>query len=636
MTDYRTHESITFWPIFHFRMEFAAVVRGALMAAADAGQAPEVVAVELPGTWRESILQGVNRLPYLSLVLAETGEGHLYLPIEPTDACVEALRTARELGLQTELIDLDVDAYPFHRDPVPDSHPISRLGYDAVMEKVVRETRFTRHQLDEERETMMAHALQRLSAGGQRVDCVIGVAHLTGVMEKLNTPQPRPLARARSRDLRLYNWSEKSSREFLTEAPFLAAAYERARKRARPAEASSTTEKIAGGSPHFAAAWRLDREAESEALLREAVQAYADDWGDPVSPHKIRLLGHFAQKYARVEGMIVPDLYQLVVAARGVADDDLAQIVWERGSAYPWQDGSGLLPTIDLDETYAWIGARRLTLRHKIRRQRPRLTGISDRKRLKERFAGQWKSKWSGRVICSHVPEDLVVEDFGRYLQHKAKGTLSAEHTRVEPFMVSLKDGIDVRETLRNWHEGQLYVRDLRRISGDVGAVVVIFDEDRHTLSEPGAWDSPETDQYPWRVTWLGEHEQESDMALYATPAGENLVGPGISRCEYGGFMMSYPPGRMMDVWSDPFFDAARTKAERLLLAGLDYSQQRFVVYAAEKPPRTWFHAIAARMERQVVYIPLGSLRPATLRKIRYFHVLEGHSVRDYAEDYIR
>ncbi len=41
-------------------------------------------------------------------------------------------------------------------------------------------------------------------------------------------------------------------------------------------------------------------------------------------------------------------------------------------------------------------------------------------------------------------------------------------------------------------------------------------------------------EHYPWRTTWIGEHAQESDMAFYATDLRDNVVGPGISRCEYG------------------------------------------------------------------------------------------------------
>ncbi len=49
---------------------------------------------------------------------------------------------------------------------------------------------------------------------------------------------------------------------------------------------------------------------------------------------------------------------------------------------------------------------------------------------------------------------------------------------RVEPFTTSVLDGIDIRETIRNWYQNKIYVRLLDKVAGDVGAVVVIFDED--------------------------------------------------------------------------------------------------------------------------------------------------------------
>ena len=106
--------------------------------------------------------------------------------------------------------------------------------------------------------------------------------------------------------------------------------------------------------------------------------------------------------------------------------------------------------------------------------------------------------------------------------------------------------------------------------------MIVIFDEDRD-------------DRYPYMTTWLGEHQNESDMAFYSTNPFDNLVGPGIGRGEYGGFLMSLPARRMYDVWGDPDYEFAESKPERLLMAGLDYSIHRHVVYVAAKPPRSIF-----------------------------------------------
>jgi hypothetical protein len=242
--------------------------------------------------------------------------------------------------------------------------------------------------------------------------------------------------------------------------------------------------------------------------------------------------------------------------------------------------------------------------------------------RAKEKYQGEWAEQVGGDAICSYPPEDLVIEDYGKFLRRKAKSLLSEERARVEPFTTSMEDGIDVRETIRNWHEGKIFVRKLERLSGDVGAVVVIFDEDRQ-------------DRYPYQTTWLGEHQNESDMAFYSTPPFDHMVGPGIGRAEYGGFLMSLPPRRMFDVWSDPDYDFAETKAERLLMAALDYSLERHVVYVAARPPRSIFRSIAAHLGRQIVYLPVGQLSPAKLKKIRVVHVLDGYARRAQASRYI-
>jgi hypothetical protein len=151
----------------------------------------------------------------------------------------------------------------------------------------------------------------------------------------------------------------------------------------------------------------------------------------------------------------------------------------------------------------------------------------------------------------------------------------------------------------------------------------VIFDEERGT------------DKYPYLTTWLGEHQNESDMAFYSTLPFEHMVGPGIGRAEYGGFLMTLPPRRLFDVWSDPEYDFTESKAERLLMAGLDYSIERIVVYVAPKPPRSIFRSLAARMGHQILYVPLGQLSPSKLKKVRIVHVLDGYARRDEAKDYI-
>jgi hypothetical protein len=124
-------------------------------------------------------------------------------------------------------------------------------------------------------------------------------------------------------------------------------------------------------------------------------------------------------------------------------------------------------------------------------------------------------------------------------------------------------------------------------------------------------------------------------MAFYATDPFENIVGPGIGRSEYGGLLLTLPSGRLMDVWHDPDYMFAESKPERLLLAGLDYSLEKFVVYVAAKPPRSIYRSIAAHMGVKIIYIPIGQLSPVALKKVRVMHVLDGHDKRAIAKDYV-
>jgi hypothetical protein len=306
-----------------------------------------------------------------------------------------------------------------------------------------------------------------------------------------------------------------------------------------------------------------------------------------------------------------------------VVDDNYAYEVWQTANRYPAQKAaSDMLETINISGDEVWLNTRKIRLRRRLPRPKQRLVPRGLKPRKKEKTPGEFARETNGTSICSYPPEDILIEDYGRFLKKKAKSILSEERKRTEPFFTSLLDGIDLRETIRNWHEQKIYVRQLEQVSGDVGAVVVIFDEDPN-------------DRYRYLTTWLGEHQNESDMAFYSTYPFDHIVGPGIGRAEYGGFLMTLPPRRMYDIWSDPDYDTALSKSERLLLAGLDYSVQKYVVYVAAKPPRSMFRSIAAHLNRRILYIPIGALSPTKLKKLRVVHVLDSYERRLDAKEFI-
>jgi hypothetical protein len=595
-----TVDGIRFVPVVHGRLELACEVRRALFE-----QAPSAVAVELPETLFEPVVRAARRLPFISVVHYVNTVGEpVYLPIEPTDGAAEAVRLALEAGLELRLADRDTDAVDLVLERLPDPYAITRIGWAAYCREALRHFPLVPSGAEDRlREQTMAWHLQDLRRTHERVLFVCGLAHVPGVIEALGAPVARPLGRVRREKVQLSALDPESCRECLAEPAYLTAAYERERKKGAP--------------------FTLDRMREALELVQRAREAHKKNSDEEVSPGALKTLFRFARNYALAEGGLAPDFYQLLVASKGCVDDNFAYEVWELGTDYPYHESPPSMPSITLSIEDLYKHARYIRFQRKIKQRRQHMVRMI-KKRKKELRPGEWKKNWQGDTICSYPPEDLVIEGYGAFLKKRAQGILSEEYSRVEPFSTSLLDGIDMRETLRNWHEKTLYVREAGKVHGKVGAVVVIFDEDKG-LDE----------RYTWKMTWQGEHEQESDMALYATEPGQKVVGPGISRCEYGGFVMTYPPGRMFYVWEDPYFDFAKDKSERMLLAGLSYAQERIVVYVAKKPPRSRMRSVAALLDKKLQYIPIGQLSPLTLKKIRVVHVLDGHYVRTYAGDYV-
>lgn len=591
-------EGLFLLPTLHQSPEFAVLVRRAVRALD-----PAVIAVELPRTIDAHFRRAVSRLPLLSVVLWPEGEDDVYLPVEPHEPMVEAARLAAEDGRELALVDRDDGSYPLGRERAPDPWALVRIGAGAFVRELLAAWGPSTQEHDILRERAMAFHLRHLSAAGRRVLWVGGAAHARGILTALEGPLAEPIGRVRRPEARLAALAPESSREVMSEIPFVAASYERARSAGRALEFDGET----------------DSQQVLDRLLREASSNYEASQRRMVPKSAFEVLRRFSRNIALVSGVLTPGFYELVVAARGAVDDDFAWEVFDLGATWPWQEESPSLPVVRLKGEDLLLDGRKVRFRRRFPGKGLRLR-LPVRPRPKEGTPGEWNRRF-GPGICSWPPEDLRIETWGSRLKAKALAALSAETRRVVPFTTSLLDGLDVRETLRRLHEGKLWVFEERRIRGGVSAVVVVFDED--------------ASKYPWRTTWLGEHGQESDMAFYATPPEWKVVGPGIGRCEYGGLLMTYPPGRLPDVWRDPDYPATATAPEVLLLAALDWAVEPRVVYAARKPPRPLFKRLAARLGRQVVWVPLGGLSPVSLARVRRVHVLSSRLARHYAKDYV-
>jgi hypothetical protein len=591
--------NFTYFPVIPGRLEFSVELRRAILR-----ERPRIVAVELPGALEDVYLQALARLPEMSIIVypdPNDDERGVYVPVEPCDPFTEAVRTGLEIDAEVVFIEPDLGDRPHLPDTYPDPYSVRYIGID----KYVEAYRVYPQERSDEIAGHAAGMAWKLQGADPTagVFVVLSLNLLDPVLDAMEVPQDAP-KRRQPAEIRLLNPHPDCLAEITLEYPYLQDRYETFRVQMANIDL-------------------VDRPKVQFDLLRDAEKEYVKNTGEKVEYWQRRMMARFTRNLAAINGDLVAGIFDLTVAARSVVDDNYAYEVWHTANRFPSQKAvSDLLETVNLSGDEIWFNTKKLRLRRRLPRPKQRMLPRGLTKRKKEKFEGEWAHQTDGNAICSYPPEDLLIEDYGRFLKRKAKSMLSEERSRTEPFTTSVLDGIDLRETIRNWHEQKIYVRQLDRIAGEVGASVVIFDADQEN-------------RYQYLTTWLGEHQNESDMAFYSTYPFEHLVGPGIGRAEYGGFLMTLPPRRMLDVWGDPDYDFAQDKPERLLLAALDYSMQRYVVYVAAKPPRSIFRSIAAHLNRRIVYIPIGQLSPTKLKKIRVVHVLDSYERRNDAREYL-
>lgn len=619
-------------PLIHGRMPFAIAVRERMLSTRHAA-----LLVELPPSLKEHVLEGVRRLPVVHAVVYREARGDWtpeqettrrvwYVPIDPCDGIIESLRIAERERTPIHFVDAEIEQFSGRTHVMPDPHAVLTLGvegfYHASLETLRASHRKT--QEDDLREHHMAARVSELALRdpGRPMLFLCGMAHWERIHRHLQrrTGRAHPPAGPTPENVELVKLEEGSLQAILGETPFATHAYERHRS---SLELESHDQIHALKELLFAARERYERLQKGPTLER-------------ASPVALKTLLDYTRKLTLHRHRLTPDLYTLVVAAKGVVGNDFALSVLETARTYPpnrrappasqpgaeeepanaSEGGEAAEEGSDDGPDEEWIprapGEQRSLKRIRLEDRPPPW----DQKR--------WRTAWDPYQQCSWPPEDVVIENLRAYVSSRCLSMAGLDRQRTEEFSASFQDGLAIRETLRDLARRKIHVKIEPRIPGRVGAVVIIFDED-----DAGT-------RYPWRTTWMAEHAEESTLAFYATSPQDDLVGPGVARAYYGGCMFVFPPLLIPDIWDDLRFEKARRPSERLLLAALCYSRERFVAYVSSRPPSREARSTAEALGKHVIQLPLSSFSARTLERVRRVHVLNGRVVRSWAARFIR
>jgi len=530
-----------------------------------------------------------------------------YVPIDPCQAVIAALRTAMGERIGREYIDLETANFRPYSASFPDPYALKKVSLErfaaALLPMIGRVPDGQPHH----RVVHMANRLRELESRHQSILMICSALDWPWIREAFNNRTPDIAGHDLVEDTVNYQLDPKTLIFMLGELPFITGLYERARAQLEDDENLS-----------------IDGVKELLIAARKAYRAELGRRSRKITPHLLAQCLKYVRNLTLIERRMTPDLYTLVTGAKQIAGDQYALRLAETARLYPYteRDIYGRI-TMGIDKARLLDGE---VVSMVSRLPGPPLTwrNCQLQRRTEKQENQQWGQRWNPFSQCSWPPEDEKIENFRAHVFDRAKTIMSMDLARTEKFTTSVMDGIDIRETLRHWHDGEIHVKVLPPARGNLDAVVMLFD----SPADPR--------DYPWRTTWFAEHENESTLAFYATNFMEEMVGPGIGVATYGGGLFLFPPVRIPDLCTDRELDFTETMEERVLAAACLHSRCSTVALLSPLPPGAGWRRLAKRFSKSLVHVPLGQFGESTLQQLRMVHVLNGKHVRSYASGFIR
>lgn len=538
---------------------------------------------------------------------------HSFVPIDPCQSVIAAIRFAIGERIPVRFIDLETDLFEGDEEGfAPDCYALSKVSLEAFSTAMLPS--ITRPKSDQvnERIRWMAKRLLSLRSKYEDIVMLCDIHHWPWIREAYHRELASPV-----RDLEPYEHDEPAVNHsiaentlvfMLSELPYVTAVYEQSRSQLVDSPFDSYIDGI-------------------KKLLLSARASYLADFGKRarrISPFLLSQCLKYIRNLSLINKRLTPDMYTIVLAAKQTFGDSYAVHVAETIKDYAFQEplnwssikmgiGKLELPDGEIVPAISRLGEGVFEWRSLDLTRRP------PKDELKE-----WQKAWNPYQQCSWLPEDAKIENFRTRVVDRAQAILGADLARSEKFTTSIMDGLDIRETLRHWHEGELYVKIQPPSIGKLDACILMFDP------------TPSPDVYEWRATWYAEYEWESTLAFYATNFHKEIIGPGIGVANYGAALFLFPPRSIQDIWTDRELRFADTLEDRIIAAACKHSRARQVALMSPLPPTVRWRQIAKQFGKSLVHVPMSQFSDEKIAELRTVHVLNGKQVRSYAAHFIR
>ncbi len=621
-------DSLTLLPVVHGSASYAVAVRRFLLE-----HSFDCIAIPLPASFRNSVLSGVEKLPTPNAVvqlatlefdsndsvsksngLEELVRTASYVPIDPCQAVVAAIRFGISDRTPLHFIDQECEDFDPDASIFPDPFALRETTIErfcaAALPAIPNPT--SQQRLD--RIHFMASRLKELKQKHTNIVCLCDLQDWPWLREAMSTRSEHPYKRGtpilREEDVMPadnYAVDSRTLMFFMGELPFITGLYENARKFLDD-DSSLVVDGI-------------------KEMLISTRQSYLADMGNRARKIPPLLLSQ-CLKYIRnqtlLERRFTPSFYTIARSSQQVMGDQYTIHLVEAAKNYPF-DESLPWPSLRMGIDKAYLpGIGQVSMTSRLPGPPTQWHSLELNRRPQKLDQRQWKMRWNPYQQCSWPDEDTRIESFRNRVIERAQGMIGADLARTEKFTTSMMDGIDLRETLRHWYDGSLYVKVQPPTIGHLDAAVMLFDNE------------PDPREYSWRATWFAEHDQESTLAFFATPFQKEMLGPGVAVSTYGGAMFLFPPRHIADIWEDELLDFTDTLEQRLVAAACLHSQARHIALLSWSAPGLALKKIAKLFKKALVHVPLSHFSDSVVQQLRTFHVLNGQHVRSYAAHFIR
>ena len=602
---FKLSDRIQFLPVIHGSGSCTREIRQRILSS-DC----DCLAVCLPPEFQTTVEKGIAYLPTIGVsCLDESDDTSSYVPIDPCQPVIMGLRVAIQEGIARKFIDLSVAEYESRRFSFPDPFALKTLPYEkfcaGMLPAIKRPKADSQH---DKRARWMAYQLHQLEMEHKNILLICSLLDWPWIKEAFDERRAYAKPENTFYQPTLYG-IEKSSLFFaLSEFPYITYLYEKNRQELR-SDKDVTIDGI-------------------KEILLKARDIYLKKINikhHNLSLQTFQILLQYVRNLTLMENRLAPDLYTLTLTAKQIGGDLLAVSLIEAARDYPFQNEESNMESLTLGIDKGMIDEGKVINMKNRLSETDEVWRTLDLKPNPEKWEKQkWKYAWDPHGQCSWPPEDEKIENLNSHVREQSKLLLSNDLARTEKFTSSVKDGIDMRDTLRNWHTGDIYVKEIPASRGTVEIVVFLFEME------------PDPNRYTWLQTWYAEHKDESTLCFYATDYMSDMVGPGIGQAHYGGCMMIYPPRPINNIWTDPRLRLGETLEEKLLEAAFFHSREKHVTVVAPGPPTMTWRKIARKYQKRIIHIPMKRFSNQTIEKVRRFHVLNGKEIRSFAQRFIQ